>query len=309
MKNKLLLSFCILVMIWTAAGCGTDEENLAAPIAVEPIEESSQGDEEDLAGEQADLKETADTSGEETQKEDSLKKEEKSPKEVETQNAESEGKEKDTSQTDPEKAAYDTVLKNLYKTYALPDGTELGYNEIQALSENKFAIYDIDQDGKEELIISWTTTYTVGMVQIIYGFDSAAGAVKTELLEFPAQTFYENGVVRVELSHNHGLAGSMDDFWPHTFYRYDKNSDTYLVIAEVDAWNKAYYELDYDGSPFPEELDVDGDGILYRITADGKEKLIDLEEYRKWQDSILGESKTVEIPFVEMTEESIQVNE
>lgn len=202
--------------------------------------------------------------------------------------------------------AYYSVLETLYKTYILPDGTNLGYDEISDLSENQFAIYDIDQDGKEELIIVWTSTYTAGMSGIVYGYDNASGNMKTELFEYPAQTFYDNGVVEVLLSHNHGLAGNIDDFWPYTFYRYDKSTDTYLCIAEVDAWNKEYYVLDYDGTPFPDELDADGDGILYRVTIGDDEKLIDLEEYKKWQESVIGGAKKVEIPFVKMTENSIQ---
>lgn len=206
---------------------------------------------------------------------------------------------------DPVNKAYYSVLERLYKTYTLPDGTELGYNEISDLSENQFAIYDIDQDGREELIVIWTTTYTAGMAEIIYGFDYSSNGVTTELIDFPVQTFYDNGAVEVLLSHNHGLAGNIDDFWPYTFYQYDKGTDTYLLAAGVDAWNRAYYELDYDGTPFPEELDADGDGILYRVTAGGHEKLMDLEEYNKWRDSVIGGAKKMEIPFVKMTEESI----
>ena len=204
------------------------------------------------------------------------------------------------------KEAYRFVLENLYQTYTLPDGTALGYDEITDLSWNKFAVFDIDRDGKEELIILWTTAYTAGMSGVVYGFDSGAGAVRAELLEYPLQTFYDNGVVRVELSHNHGMAGEIKDFWPHIFYRYDKNTDQYVLAAEVDAWNKAYYEKDYNEKPFPDDLDKDGDGILYRVTSGKEDKLMDLKEYQKWQDSITGGAKKVEIPFVEMTEKNIK---
>ena len=56
------------------------------------------------------------------------------------------------------------------------------------------------------------------MSGVVYGFDSGAGAVRAELLEYPLQTFYDNGVVRVELSHNHGMAGEIKRlFRPHIF--------------------------------------------------------------------------------------------
>lgn len=307
MKNKLFMLLMIVFVIVTAAGCGKDEEDPVHSIEVERIEESDlendAGSADNGVGKE-NTGETVDATGEETTKEDLTAVKGEAVKAAEPQKTE-EG-DKAALQADPEKTAYYAVLEKLYKTYMLPDGTELGCNDVSNLSWNKFAIYDIDQDGKEELIILWTNTIMAGMVGIVYGYDSASDTVRTELLDFPAQAFYDNGVVRVESSHNHGLAGNIDDFWPHTLYRYDCNSDAYAVIAEVDAWNKAYYELDYDGKPFPDELDVDGDGIMYRVTTGGNEELMDLEAYKKWQESIIGEAKKVEIPFVEMTEESIQ---
>lgn len=210
-----------------------------------------------------------------------------------------------TPQADPAREAYGSVLDKLYKTYTLPDGTDLGYDEIQDLSVNQFAIYDIDQDGKEELVIIWTTTYTAGMSEIIYDYDSASGSVRTELFEYPMLTFYDNSVVEAGLSHNHGLAGDMD-FWPYTLYRYDKNTDTYAVIAEVDAWNKAFYEKDYNDRSFPDDMDDDGDGILYKIMIGEREELMDLDEYKGWRDSVIGAAQKEEIPFVKMTEESVR---
>lgn len=302
MKKKYLIAFIIAALMLTSAGCSKEEvkEDVNQPIIMEPIEETDQGvtvagtekesleDEAGEAEEQADaVKDKAETSKTEAP---ILAEDLKAPQEEEF---------------DPVNEAYYSVLEQLYKTYTLPDGTDLGYNEISDLSENQFAIYDIDQDGREELIVIWTTTYTAGMAEIIYGFDYSSNGFTTELIDFPVQTFYDNGVVEVLLSHNHGLAGNIDDFWPYTFYQYDKGADTYLCAAQVDAWNRAYYELDYDGTLFPEELDTDGDGILYRVTAGGHDKLMDLEEYNKWRDSVIGGAKKVEIPFVKMTEESV----
>lgn len=283
----------MVTVLLTSAGCGKDEGDLrqlieAEPIKgesieAEPIEESVKKDHKDQAVENSDSEEVDDGSLDEQVKENSS-----------------------AVKNEEEKAAYYALLQSLYQTYTLPDGTELGYDEITDLSWNQFAIYDIDQDGKEELLILWTTTYTAGMSGIVYGFDSVSGDIKAELFEYPLQTYYDNGVVKAEASHNHGMAGDIEDFWPYTLYQYDQNSDTYVAIAQVDAWNKAYYEKDYNEKPFPDELDRDGDGILYRVTAGDEENLMDLEEYKKWQDSLFGGAKKVEIPFVEMTEESIR---
>lgn len=213
---------------------------------------------------------------------------------------------KETEDFGAAKEAYFSVLDQLYTTYTLPDGTELGYAGDSDLSDNTFAIYDIDHDGQEELIIIWATTYTAGHAGIVYGFDSVSGTVRTELWEYPMLTFYDNGVVEAGLSHNQGLAGVLPenvDFWPYTLYQYDKGTDTYVMSASVDAWNKAFRENDYDGNAFPDDIDVDGDGLVYVIEIGEDKELLDSEAYRNWRDSVIGGAGEIKIPFEKMTGE------
>lgn len=205
---------------------------------------------------------------------------------------------------DAARAAYYLVLDKLYTTYTLPDGTLLGYDGVLDLSLNQYAIYDIDQDGKDELIVVWVTTYTAGNAGIVYGFDAASGTVRTELIEYPMLTFYDNGVVEAGLSHNQGLAAEIPDFWPYMLYQYDKDTDTYVIAAMVDAWNKAYYEKDYEGNAFPDDIDADGDGIIYLVEIGDEEKMMDLEAYQEWRDSYVKGAKEIEIPFVGMKQSS-----
>ncbi len=108
--------------------------------------------------------------------------------------------------------AYFTALENLLKNHILPDGIDAG-EQLGDMSENKFAVYDVDNDGKEELIVLYSTTITAGMGGYIFAYDSEAGALQTELHEFPSLTFYNNGIVKALWSHNQGRAG---DFWPYT---------------------------------------------------------------------------------------------
>lgn len=211
-----------------------------------------------------------------------------------------------TEDADAVKEAYYSVLDKLYTTYTLPDGTDLSYDGILDISDNCFAIYDIDYDGQEELIIVWDTTYTARQSVIVYGYDSAAGTVRTELWQYPLQIFYDNGVVEVGLSHNQGLASVMPDqvdFWPYFLYQYDKSTDTYVQCALVDAWNKAYRETDYDGNAFPDDIDVDGDGVVYLIEVGESEEWMDAEAYQSWRDSYIGGANEVAVPFKKMTEE------
>ena len=205
--------------------------------------------------------------------------------------------------------AYRTVLEDVYFDQKFPGGQDFGYQPgaNYDVTSNTFAIYDIDADGEEELILCYTTTYTAGMSELIYGFDSATGTVSEELRAYPLVTHYDNGIIEEGLSHNHGMAPD-GDFWPYNVYRYDGEEDRYLLIASVDAWSRAYREEDYEGNPFPDKIDADGDGLVYCITEgeDGEEKrMLDEPEYQEWRDSWLGEAQQIRLPVKKLTPDNI----
>ena len=115
-----------------------------------------------------------------------------------------------------------------------------------------------------------------------------------------------NGAVVAEWSHNQGMAG---DFWPYTVYSYNSGTDTYEQTAMVDAWDKSVGEKDYEGNSFPDDIDADGDGLVYYIMPGGtyeKNTPVDFEEYTKWRESSIGQAQPLEIPYLELTEENIQ---
>ena len=47
--------------------------------------------------------------------------------------------------------AYQAALENIYQNRILPDGSELRDDISDEMSGNKFAVYDVDHDGREEL--------------------------------------------------------------------------------------------------------------------------------------------------------------
>lgn len=118
--------------------------------------------------------------------------------------------------------AYVFTLENLYTNHIWPDGTEM--DVMGDISENVFAVYDIDGDGEEELIIKYDTGAMSDMVEAIYDYDSETGSLRQELLDFPSLVFYDNGFIRADASHNQG--GDIEA-WPYTMYEYHKSSDTY----------------------------------------------------------------------------------
>lgn len=201
--------------------------------------------------------------------------------------------------------AYNSILEGVLINHTFPDGKDYGYDDYYDISENQFAVYDIDRDGKDELIIEYITTAMAGMVVKIYDFNSSINTAIEQFSEFPNLTYYNNGVIEAGWSHNQGLAG---DFWPYTLYRYDQESDTYIEVGMVDAWDKSLSETDNEGKHFPDDIDKNGDGVVYFIMLNGKyenDNPVDLEEYNQWHDSYVGGAEKVKVPFMKLNEENI----
>lgn len=204
---------------------------------------------------------------------------------------------------------YIAILEDVYFDQIFPGGEEYGYQPGAGIdvTSNSFAVYDIDFDGEDELILSYTTTYMGGMVALIYGYDAETKSVRKELGIFPSLTFYDNGIVQEEASHNHGMA-SDGAFWPYSLYQYDREKDAYVRMAGVDAWSRSWREEDYDGNPFPEEADADGDGLVYYVMPGDDYVLadpMDQAAYDEWRDSLLKGAAQVQIPYKKLTTDNI----
>ncbi len=206
--------------------------------------------------------------------------------------------------TDNRRSVYADILENIYSNQVFPDGRDYGFDDTD-IAKNKFAIYDIDGDGKEELIIQYITTITAGNIELIYDMTGDSKTVREEFSEFPALKFYDNGIVEAEWSHNQGRGG---EFWPYTLYQYDQETDTYVTVGMVDAWDKSLSETDFNGDAFPEEKDLNGDGILYYIMQEAsydQKTIVDMEEYKEWRDSYLGKAEQINIPYKYLTHTNI----
>lgn len=210
--------------------------------------------------------------------------------------------------------AYQDVLEGIHYDLTLPDGQKID-PQMGTYAEypNQFAIFDVDGDGKDELIIRYVNTYTAGMFGAVYGFNENTGKLNLQLFEFPAMSFYQNGVVEASWSHNQGLAGR---FWPCTIYTYDGETDTYVMQASVDAWDREFHETDYDGNPFPTDIDTSGDGIVFYIRpadAEGIIEPVSYSDYTDWWNTCIGNNAKVStaelvqnIPYLPMTEQNIE---
>lgn len=213
--------------------------------------------------------------------------------------------------------AYGEVLWSAYLEGVLPDGTELERPTLLGPAEgNEFALCDVDSDGEEELLLYWTNASMAGMQGLVFGWRD--GAVYRELSEFPGLTFYDNGAVQADWSHNQGWAGRI---WPYTVYRFEPETGTYAEVGAMDAWDRACTDEDHPGR-FPHEIDADGDGLIYYLLSgdwtldthtdpDGSVyytwavEPVDGDAYELWRDAYFDIDSAIKVPFQELTEENI----
>ena len=97
-------------------------------------------------------------------------------------------------------------------------------------------------------------------------------------------TFYDNGYLKEEASHNHGRS-YMEDFWPYSLHKYNARTDKYEAVALMDAWQQQIFEDSEPDPDFPVEKDSDGDGIVYYdMSGDYYEPsmIMDNAEYEEW---------------------------
>lgn len=207
-------------------------------------------------------------------------------------------------------AAYEHILEQFYNDHNAPDGEQLFLDEpaFGYLNENTFAIADVDSDGIDELILTFSTAPIAGMCTWVCGYDAETDTAYVELSVFPDTTFYTGGLLEAGWSHNQGLAGEL--LWPYTLLRYDPALREYQVYAQVDAWDRNLAEIGFDGVPFPEDADPEGTGAVYLITtqnADGQwdTDTVSRPVYDAWRSAILGDAKPIALEYLNTTPDNI----
>lgn len=200
---------------------------------------------------------------------------------------------------------YGKALWNAYQKGVMPDGRELDWSATTVF-ENSFAVYDVDNDGSEELIIKWDARNNamVSIVESMYDFKN--NSLNEQYSRFASNKYYDNGVIINDSSHNQGRGTII---WPYSLYVYDKNTDTYKSKGQVDSWSKKSHPEN-----FPDDIDKDGDGHVYDLPANNgqgyqqyaRERLVDGAEYEQWINSYLDGANEINIPYQPLTEEKIE---
>ncbi|MDE7218660.1 MAG: hypothetical protein K2O45_03430, partial [Oscillospiraceae bacterium] len=179
------------------------------------------------------------------------------------------------------------------------------------ISADRFAICDVNGDGRDELITQTNYAIMSGQVEVVYDENG-----KQLLAEYPLVTYYDNGYAVAGWSHNQGVAG--DKLWPYTLLRYDEDAGRYVRVAAVDGWDKSIRDtyLSYDETviPFPDDVDKDGDGFVYYIIeeeggyAPVYGEPMDYAEYAQWVAQYLG-ANVVHVSKYSLSKENIALIE
>ncbi len=205
--------------------------------------------------------------------------------------------------------AYGAALWDIYLHGTLPDGSKLDYEGTQQAAANTFTVYDVDNDGREELVVLWTNASVAGCQGLIYGYDN--GKLHEELSAYVGMRFYSNGAIEADWSHNQGLAGR---FWPYSVYTYDAKTDRYRCFGAADGWDKHFADTGSGGDAFPDALDQDGDGLIYFLYSgeesyffgdESKAQWADGAAYETWRQSYLSGATEITLHMDDITPDNI----
>lgn len=195
----------------------------------------------------------------------------------------------DPNTTDSVMLKYLEVIRNLCNNGLWPDGEMLPEYEYIDVSENAYGVLDIDGDGRKELAIAITNTSMAGMQLRIFDYNMDTDTLTQQVLTFPMVDAYENGAFLKLWSHNQTNSA----IWPYELCVYDRESDSYETIATVIGWDRTFNDID-----FPSQYDLDGDGIIYKITLyeNGntsvyEEVYMDEAEYIEWRSQYVDDTK------------------
>ncbi|MCM1327666.1 MAG: hypothetical protein NC243_07515 [Lachnoclostridium sp.] len=296
--KKITSIFMIAVMVCSLSGCSQEKTDLQEKTNLqEKADQANQQEGSIMPVEETipEEKEKASAGGEDNTK-------------PQGETIQEEGKISDSERADQNKA-YGEILWDVYYLGEI-EGIEYTAPNREGNKNGDFAIYDIDGDGLEELLLSFDGGNMASMSEYIWGYEN--GKTHVELSEWPSMRYYNNGIIEVDWSHNQGLAG---DFWPYSAYSYNSETDEYQRFASVDAWDKISTEVEVraDGEAFPSSIDADGDGIVYYVLPadwDGHYDMtpLDGKDYESWRNDYLDGAEEIKeevIMFQPLSEENI----
>lgn len=184
---------------------------------------------------------------------------------------------------------YEAALVRFSFDHQWPDGTsfedEIDYNSFN-FEENQYAIQDVNGDGAPELLIQFSQTFVAAQMENVYRYDEESDSLIQELSVYPFCTYYNTGVVKSNAAHNH----TPSEFWPFTLWAYNAETRVFEDQGSVYAQDK---DSDFPSeTPFPADVDQDGDGRVFYLNEDAA---VDNAAYEEWERSVLKDGKELSI--------------
>lgn len=203
-----------------------------------------------------------------------------------------------------EQQTYREVLENIYYNYEFPNWNYKNCTDVSI----DFAVYDIDNDSREELLVTFDD----------YGLNiydhNADGNLVNQFSGYIMSDFYENGAVKVYSAHNQG---NSFEIHPFQMYRYNAETDSYELYGSVrgidkdvvDMVNKEKEEVGRtDFLEYPSEYDTSSSGTIYYIRCGDDTTDIPMSEaeYNEYYSQFTENTDIIDIPFMKLTEENIK---
>ncbi|SER95822.1 hypothetical protein [Lachnobacterium bovis] len=209
-----------------------------------------------------------------------------------------------TKKSDKALAEYKIILTNLHNEHKLRD-KEVKLAQASDIENNQYAIYDVDKDGQDELIILFTTADNDFVQGKIYGYDSKKSEIVEKLDCYPSVHVYDNGIVIDDVTV--ALNRSADRLWPYGIWKYDASQNKYVnhgYLSQIFADDSETESEELD--PFPTDKDKDKDDTLYVLKKQNEEtKFMDKADYEEFRDGFLKNAKEVKIDYKNLTLKNI----
>ena len=197
----------------------------------------------------------------------------------------------------PPQDLYLQTLRDLHDKQLLPSGKELALDGD--IEKNRFAVQDIDGDGRDELLLEITQTAPEERFTAVYDID-ADGDLRREVRYEAEVTFWSRGIV---IASYPDAAEHEGDFIPFAAAQYDKEQDTYTEFAYVSAIDRDTLAAHGLSDEYPFGADTSKSGRVYCISGDTP---IDITEYEKWYTSWHTGLREISVTLLELTEDNIR---
>ena len=162
--------------------------------------------------------------------------------------------------------------------------------------DNLYAICDLDEDGKLELVIRAADSIMASMQENVYAYNEETGEVSEILVAFPVCKYYDTHAIESGWSHGTGM--ETDDFWPFNAFVYDEENDNYYFYGSVSQYTLEVLTLREKADEFPADVDEDGNGIVYEIiNGDDAPFYADDAIYQEWRSGVFGDNAPVDLPW------------